>query len=458
MKEDQNIEWKESWRDEYLKWICGFANAQGGTLIIGRDDKGNVTGIEDAEKLLVDIPNKVRDTMGIVVDVNHRNENGLDLIEIEVPPYPNPISYKGEYHYRTGGTKQELKGIALDRFLMRKQGRHWDSAPIPRLGMADCNPALFQQFREKATRSGRMTEAVLRDDDAALVENLQLTEGKFLNRAAALLFCNTPDRYISGAYIKIGFFVTDDDLRYQDEIHGALFDQVEKALDLLRTKYMKAYIRYEGIQRVEEYLFPEPALRETLLNAVIHKDYGSGIPIQVSVYEDKIIIWNSGVLPQDWSIDRLMGKHPSIPYNPLLANAFFRTGYVESWGRGIEKIFRECEAYGVPPPRLDYDANGLMLTILAAPARVKGKVGENSLDASSPGAAAGEKTREKPREKTREKLLRLVKERPELSSAELAILLGISHKGVEWQIKRLKKEGWLSRSGSDRGGRWVVAK
>ncbi len=80
MKEDQNIEWKESWRDEYLKWICGFANAQGGTLIIGRDDKGNVTGIEDAEKLLVDIPNKVRDTMGIVVDVNHRNENGLDMI------------------------------------------------------------------------------------------------------------------------------------------------------------------------------------------------------------------------------------------------------------------------------------------------------------------------------------------------------------------------------------------
>ena len=95
-----------------------------------------------------------------------------------------------------------------------------------------------------------------------------------------------------------------------------------------------------------------------------------------------------------------------------------------------------------------------MLTILADLARVKGKVGGDSLDTSTQEVAAGEKTREK----TREKLLRLVKERPELSSAELAILLGISSKGVEWQIKRLKKEGWLSRSGGDRGGRWVVAK
>ncbi|MDD3981676.1 MAG: ATP-binding protein [Spirochaetia bacterium] len=93
---------------------------------------------------------------------------------------------------------------------------------------------------------------------------------------------------------------------------------------------MKAYIRYEGIQRVEEFLFPELALREALLNAVIHKDYASGIPIQISVYEDKIMIWNSGVLPQNWNVDRLLGKHPSIPYNPLLANAFFRTGYIES--------------------------------------------------------------------------------------------------------------------------------
>ena len=64
--ENQNIEWKESWRDEYIKWICGFANAQGGTLYIGKNDKGEVVGISDSAKLLEEIPNKVRDVLGIM--------------------------------------------------------------------------------------------------------------------------------------------------------------------------------------------------------------------------------------------------------------------------------------------------------------------------------------------------------------------------------------------------------
>jgi ATP-dependent DNA helicase RecG len=120
--EHQHVEWKESWRDEYLKWICGFANADGGVLVIGRNDKGVVVG----SRLLVDIPNKVRDILGIMVDVNLRKEVGEEFLEIRVEPYPYPVSYRGEYHFRSGSTKQELKGAALDKFLLRKQGRTWD--------------------------------------------------------------------------------------------------------------------------------------------------------------------------------------------------------------------------------------------------------------------------------------------------------------------------------------------
>jgi ATP-dependent DNA helicase RecG len=90
--EHQHVEWKESWRDEYLKWICGFANADGGVLVIGRDDKGTVVGVENAGKLLVDIPNKVRDILGIMVDVNLRKEVGEEFLEILVEPYPYPVS------------------------------------------------------------------------------------------------------------------------------------------------------------------------------------------------------------------------------------------------------------------------------------------------------------------------------------------------------------------------------
>ena len=111
MKESQHIEWKQSWRDEYLKWICGFANAQGGTLVIGRNDRGKAVGLPDAERLLEEIPNKVRDILGIMVEVNLHTEKGNDLVEIVVEPYPSPISYKGDYYFRSGSTKQELKEI-----------------------------------------------------------------------------------------------------------------------------------------------------------------------------------------------------------------------------------------------------------------------------------------------------------------------------------------------------------
>ncbi len=104
MAESQNIEYKQSWRDEYLKWICGFANANGGTIFIGKDDGGKTVGVADAKKLLEDIPNKVRDVLGILVDVNlHETVEG-DFLEIIVEPYPNAVNYKGQYHYRSGST------------------------------------------------------------------------------------------------------------------------------------------------------------------------------------------------------------------------------------------------------------------------------------------------------------------------------------------------------------------
>lgn len=122
MPEHQNEEWKESWRDEYLKWICGFANAQGGRIYIGMNDSGVVVGVPDYTRLLEDIPNKVQMSLGIMVDVNLLMESGLYYIEINVAPSAFAVNFKGEYHYRSGSTKQVLKGPALNDFLLRKMG------------------------------------------------------------------------------------------------------------------------------------------------------------------------------------------------------------------------------------------------------------------------------------------------------------------------------------------------
>ena len=359
MPETQNIEYKQSWRDKYLKWICGFANANGGSIFTGKDDNGNVVGVTDAKRLLEEIPNKVRAVLGILADVNLHTTAQGDIIEIIVEGYPYPVNYKGQYHYRSGSTKQELKGTALDKFLLQKKGKRWDGVPVPKVSVKDLKQDSFEFFRKRAFKSQRIEEDILTDTNELLIENLQLKENEFLKRAAILLFHSNPENFVTGAYIKIGYFETDDDLKFQNEIHGNLFEQIEKAMDLLFTKYIKAAISYEGINRVETYEYPRDAVREALLNAIAHKDYSGGVPIQISVYSDKIIIWNEGHLPENWTVKNLLEKHASRPYNPDIANTLFRSGYIESWGRGTIKIIRECKQAGIPEPIFSYDSSDI---------------------------------------------------------------------------------------------------
>jgi len=362
IKENQNIEWKESWRDEYLKWICGFANADGGKLFIGINDKGEVIGIENAIKLLDEIPNKVRNLLGLVINVELKYENGKEYLEITTDNYPFPVNYKGQYHYRSGSTKQELQGAALDKFLLQKKGKRWDSVPIPNVSVSDLDYKTFDFFRKRSIKSNRIDETVLTESNEHILENLQLTENKYLKRAAILLFYPNPEKFITGAFIKIGYFQSDSELIFQDEVHGNLFNQIETSIDLLFTKYIKAIISYEGIQRIETYEYPKEAIREALLNAISHKDYSCGIPIQISVYDDKLMIWNEGILPENWTIENLIKKHASKPYNPDIANAFFRSGYIELWGRGTIKILEICETLGLPNPIYNYEGHDFWVT------------------------------------------------------------------------------------------------
>ena len=277
--ENQNIEFKESWRDEYLKWICGFANAQGGILYIGKRDDGSVCGVKDAKKLLEDIPNKVRDTLGILVDVDSFSEDGADIVKITVPVHNYPVNYKGEFHYRSGATKQLLQGVALTNFLLKKTGKFWDSVPMENVTANDLDKESFDIFKREALRSGRMSKEDLHLSRTELLEKLNLYEDGKLKRAAIILFHRNPEKWFIGAWVKIAYFLNDADIRYQDEIHGSLMMQSERVIDLLYTKYLIAEISYDNVTRIEHYPFPKDAVREALFNALIHQDFAVGVPI-----------------------------------------------------------------------------------------------------------------------------------------------------------------------------------
>ncbi|MBX3241636.1 MAG: putative DNA binding domain-containing protein [Chitinophagaceae bacterium] len=365
MSERQNIEYKQSWRDEHLKWVCGFANAQGGKIYIGIDDKGKVIGVWDYKKLMDDLPNKIVNHLGLVVDVNLHEKDGKRYIEIVVPVSTVPISYHGIYHYRSGSTKQELKGIALQDFLYKKLGKTWDDTIVDGVALQDIDENAITSFLKASIKSGRIYQNADRDDLLTLLQNLDLItpEGK-LRAATVLLFGKRPQRYFIHSYFKIGKFGRSDaDLKFQDTVEGNIFEMVDKVIQLLKDRYLISPITYEGIQRIEKLEYPEAALREAILNSIVHKDY-TDTTIQLSVYDDKLMLWNPGKLPVDIPLERLTKKHPSRPRNKHIAEAFFRAGYIESWGRGIEKILTAFQEAGLPEPVFEESWGGVMVTFL----------------------------------------------------------------------------------------------
>ncbi len=185
---------------------------------------------------------------------------------------------------------------------------------------------------------------------------------------------------------------------------------------------------------------PEVALREAVLNALIHKDYGSGAPIQISVYDDKLMLWNPGELPPDWTVAKLKAKHSSQPFNPDVANAFFRAGMIEAWGRGIELILEACRAAEVPEPDLRYETSGLWVEF------------------PFPEVLSESITQETTQETTQERILALLKAEPAITRRVLAERIGITPDGIKYHLDKLRSAGAIRHVGSTKAGHWEVLK
>ncbi|MCD8205102.1 MAG: winged helix-turn-helix transcriptional regulator [Clostridia bacterium] len=430
-----------------MKWICGFANAQGGRLYIGCDDTGKVIGVEKSKKLLEDIPNTVKNTLAILVDVNLLTDDGKDYIEIIVPSYSVPISYNGVYYRRSGATNQTLEGRDLDSFLLGKGGVTGDASPLPSFTVDDVDDAALEYFKKMAIKKGRLDSDSLDEPKEMVLQRLSLFKGSYLTNAAMLLFSRDPEKWVQGAYVKVAYF-EGPDIIYQDEVHGSIIEQVEKTKELVYYKYLKAKITYEGLYRRERYFVPEDAFREALINAICHKPYESLIPIQVSVYDDKVYIGNIAYLPEEMTLERLMGKHMSMPYNPKIAQVFYLAGLIESWGRGIEKISNICEEDGVYPPEYTTASGKDIMVKFSAPVeRLVRLVPVNPDD-----------RRNYQLDDISCKILALLSEDPGCSRTMISQKMSLSVSTVARYVRQLKEKGFIERVGSDKKGYWNIVK
>lgn len=362
MPESQNIEYKANWRDEYLKWICGFANASGGKLYIGIDDKGKVTGTDNHNKLLEELPNKFRDILGVYAEVNLQSEDDKHYLEIIVPRYDVPISVRGKYYVRTGSTLQEITGLALNEFILKRTGKTWDDIPEQRASINDIDESSVKQFLKDA----RIAKRINVEDDiniSDLLEKLRLLEDGHLKRAAIVLFGKDPGKFYPNMAVKIGKFgESDADLKFHEVVEGNLIQLKDRIGEMLNAKFFIHPIDFMGMQRVELDEYPVAAVREMILNALVHRNY-MGAPTQIRLYDDNFSVWNDGGLPEGISEEDLKKVHRSKPRNPLLADVCFKAGYIDSWGRGTIKIIEACEEAELPEPVLKEEQGGFLSKI-----------------------------------------------------------------------------------------------
>ena len=309
-----------------------------------------------------DLPNKIRDILGIMVEVNLHQEKGLYFLEIITAPYSVPISLKGVYYTRSGSTKQELKGNALVEFLLRKTGKTWDDVIEPSATINDIDTNVVDRCLKAAAKSGRlpdMDQLSLSD----LLEKLRLSEEGKIKRAGIVLFGKDPGRFYPNMAVKMGRFgVSDHDLKFQETAEGNLIQLLHEVPDILNKKFFTKAVNFEGLLRIEKGEYPVAALREILLNALVHRDY-MGSTIQIRMYDSRFSCWNEGLLPQGLSLESLKRQHPSHPRNPLIADLCFKGGYIDAWGRGTLKIVQSCKEAGLPEPEIIEQDGGILVTL-----------------------------------------------------------------------------------------------
>jgi len=367
----------------------------------------------------------------------------LLVIRVEESPI-KPVWAFGRPVKRVGRTNQYLKRDEAHRLMTMTTGRTWDALPCERFTGKDIDR---KAVRDYLRRTGMKLSTPLDD----LLKNLGMpeTSSGFCN-AAVLLFGKRPQSFLIETEVKCGRFEGTDSVNFLDErtFEGSILGQLDEALAFVKRNTRQA-IRITGKPEreiVPEY--PDEAVREALINAFCHRDYASVGTVQVRIYDDRLEVWNPGLLPPDLTIEALYRQHASHPRNPRLAHALYRARLIEHWGTGTLRIIRACEGSNIKVEFLIRAGSFIVCLQKKIPLQIEGvgrEVGEKV------GKRVGESLSPKQQE-----ILNLIKLDPKISAKRIASKIGISTRKTEDHLRKLRIGGFLERVGSRRGGYWEV--
>ncbi len=341
--------------------------------------------------------------------------------------YPvKPISTRGRYFKRVAAANHQLRLSEITDLYMQSLQLSGDAYEAPRDTLDALSLPKIERFIAQVNQSGRFT---LDQSPLFALEKLKYIVNGRPTWAALLLFAKNPLRH----HIHIGRFKTPAVIIDDRQITDTLFEAVEQAMKLIVSHISVAFEFDGGLQRKERFAYPLPALRETLLNAVVHRDYANPSDIQIKIFDDRITFFSPGRLYGGITVEDLKTDHyQSHLRNKLIAEAFYLTKNIEKYGSGFIRIRKELESYPEVDFHIEEIGDGFLATF-----RLLAKISE--------GVSEGVK-----------RLLACIRENPGLRIPELSDKLQAPAKSIERWIRNLRDEDRIVFRGAPKTGGYFM--
>jgi ATP-dependent DNA helicase RecG len=362
LKETQHIEFKPNFNEDVIETLVAFANTKGGKVLVGVDDTGkpinNFTiGKESIQNWINEIKTKTQPS--IIPDAKPVDYQGRKIVEFSVPEFPvKPVACRGKYFKRVKNSNHQLTLIEISDMNLQTLQISWDSYPAPNATMEDIDKEKVREFVNKVNKIGRFHLSGNFDND---LKKLKLINNEKVTNAALLLFSKEDIIYnVHLGRLKTPSLIIDDRM-----LRLPLFETVEEIMRYIKSQIKFAFeITGKTTQRTEIPEYPLDAIRELVLNAVIHRDYLSSADIQIKIFDNYITFFNPGKLHHELSIEDLKtDSYPAYARNKLIAEAFYLTGDIEKYGSGFLRVRDALVDY--PTMSMDFKeiGGGFMVTV-----------------------------------------------------------------------------------------------
>lgn len=354
--ECNTIEFKEKVNDNFFKSLSAFANTDGGCILLGVKDDKSIDGFNGQQESVI---NQIIDCLGVQPRIEVENIEGKEILLVKVEKSNNLISYKNIYYKRIGNTTRVMPQNEIRERLL--EGISWESQNGD-YTVDDINENTIRNFVKYGISSGRLPNIPENEPIISILDKLGLVIDNKITNAGILLFGKNPQKYFINANIRVGAFKGNDATTIISDkvIEGNLFEQVTKAEEAIKFAINVKYsITGKTSERQEIWDYPLSAIRETLLNSIVHRDYfDKTSPIQIKIFKDWLWFYNPGELVDDLTVENLKTSHPSKTRNPLIASIFYRAGFIEKFGSGIDRIMNACRKEVIPQPEFIEECGG----------------------------------------------------------------------------------------------------